>query len=782
MPYYNPRFFPEYDYNQRTWSFLRRDRNLVDVSSRAAARQNLGVPIESTIDETILGIDGSSWISPRRLRLMLDRMNLSLERPYPPRLLFPMRAGVTVNTTQTSDPRSIPTDALAWPARVVNGEWRRNGGSWTNQPGTVLALDSIEVRHTSSATANGLVTTEFILGNGDHQTISFFRSLTGTVSVTTPTWIAPNANATGVGETPTLTGSTFAVSAGSDIHDSTLWQIWTGANGTGTMVWNFNTTTGLTTTTVTAGSLATSTTYHARHRHSGLTYGTSAWSADRRFTTAASFALNKTLTVTRTATTGRQFEFFTQTGDSVASISTADYPERYNNFLPSNTVVSPNGTYALVVAQSCRLLKKSGAGVWAAVGDDVDVSTFCEGSPSQAVWSPDSTDIIVFGAERHATKNGIAVIKRTGDTIAITSNPFRYSPDPQDNMRVDAVRFSRSGDYVCVGYSGLVNPPIPAFVPGFSTGGGQTAVTIPAQGYWHQPTKVVDTSHWVSPAGEQFSFFGDVSIPLDYGLRSSFQTLNDGIPVWVETSPAQVVYTAGTPVFQPGYQPPYSLVQVAFQAYKVYKKSGASYTFLADLPVNQISNSITRRLRTQNGDVGLGLTGFVEVFPHVAWSPDDEHLAVAIRGASGNLKHGAAAIFKRSGDSFTYTTMVGNTIVGDVNNETYAGPIHYLGYSNNNRLFVLQSRSNNLSFTTLKVHQRLADSYTNLAIPTDNIQDRAHQIAIASRDGAHVYTCRGDQDRRVIRPFAVGVNTATALTDITLGSSFTQFSIHEAAT
>lgn len=113
---------------------------------------------------------------------------------------------------------------------------------------------------------------------------------TTTGVVTKPTVTSPTNGDVNIGETPTITSSAFAVSGASDTHASSDWQIWTGANGTGTKVWeSLADTVNKVSAAVPPAKLSPSTTYYARVRHNGTTLGASSWSSDVAFTTAAAF-------------------------------------------------------------------------------------------------------------------------------------------------------------------------------------------------------------------------------------------------------------------------------------------------------------------------------------------------------------------------------------------------------------------------------------------------------------------------------------------------------------
>jgi hypothetical protein len=112
--------------------------------------------------------------------------------------------------------------------------------------------------------------------------------LTGSsAAVAQPTITSPVNGATGVLETPTFTSSAFAMTSGSDTHYATEWELWSGANRTGTLLWASGTNTvDKTAITLEAGTLKQSTTYHLTCRYLGAVVGASAWATSKSFTTA----------------------------------------------------------------------------------------------------------------------------------------------------------------------------------------------------------------------------------------------------------------------------------------------------------------------------------------------------------------------------------------------------------------------------------------------------------------------------------------------------------------
>lgn len=123
------------------------------------------------------------------------------------------------------------------------------------------------------------------LGGSSWSNTVSFTVLVG--EVVTPSITSPTSGATNVSMSPSLTSSAFAYAGAADTHAMTDWEIRTAANGGGTLTWS-STNNSTNKVNITASGLAGSTTYYARCRHKGTTYGWSAWSADVSFTTQAS--------------------------------------------------------------------------------------------------------------------------------------------------------------------------------------------------------------------------------------------------------------------------------------------------------------------------------------------------------------------------------------------------------------------------------------------------------------------------------------------------------------
>ena len=109
------------------------------------------------------------------------------------------------------------------------------------------------------------------------------------VSINAVTITSPANAATGITATPTISGNSFGVTNGTDAQVSADWEIWTGANRTGTLVWSsINDTTNKTSITVPAATLVVNTTYYIAARYKGTTYGYGGYGYCS-FTTATSF-------------------------------------------------------------------------------------------------------------------------------------------------------------------------------------------------------------------------------------------------------------------------------------------------------------------------------------------------------------------------------------------------------------------------------------------------------------------------------------------------------------
>ncbi|MGE4296932.1 MAG: hypothetical protein AB7E47_02790 [Desulfovibrionaceae bacterium] len=109
------------------------------------------------------------------------------------------------------------------------------------------------------------------------------------VYVTPPTVINPLDGATGVGETPTIQTTAFAVHGGSDSHIGSQFQLQVAGGAWDNLVFDSGEVLTLLTLILGAGILQVGTAYEIRARHRGTTYGWSDWSTPITVTTAAAF-------------------------------------------------------------------------------------------------------------------------------------------------------------------------------------------------------------------------------------------------------------------------------------------------------------------------------------------------------------------------------------------------------------------------------------------------------------------------------------------------------------
>lgn len=107
---------------------------------------------------------------------------------------------------------------------------------------------------------------------------------TGAVFVGQPTITSPVNGAEVVTNGFTMTASNFTAVGASDTHRATDWEIWTGPEATGTLVFSsYNNTSAKTSIQIPASTLANNTTFYPRVKYYGTTLGASTWSSARSF-------------------------------------------------------------------------------------------------------------------------------------------------------------------------------------------------------------------------------------------------------------------------------------------------------------------------------------------------------------------------------------------------------------------------------------------------------------------------------------------------------------------
>ncbi|MDM7463426.1 MAG: Ig-like domain-containing protein [Tepidimonas taiwanensis] len=126
----------------------------------------------------------------------------------------------------------------------------------------------------------------------DWSAISSFTTKTSFAYVNTPSITSPTNGQTDIPEQPTIISSPFAVTGGTNTHQSSQWQIRLASGSWSSPVHDSGeTTTALTSYVVPKGVLqAGQTQYVLRVRHKGATLGWSEWSSDVTITTKQQFA------------------------------------------------------------------------------------------------------------------------------------------------------------------------------------------------------------------------------------------------------------------------------------------------------------------------------------------------------------------------------------------------------------------------------------------------------------------------------------------------------------
>ena len=144
---------------------------------------------------------------------------------------------------------------------------------------------------TASTTAGQVLSVSVVaIDNYGNRSLPVVKTATvASVSINAVTITSPANAATGITATPTISGNSFGVTNGTDTQVSADWEIWTGANRTGTLVWSsINDTVNKTSITVPAATLVVNTTYYIAARYKGTTYGYGGYGYCS-FTTATSF-------------------------------------------------------------------------------------------------------------------------------------------------------------------------------------------------------------------------------------------------------------------------------------------------------------------------------------------------------------------------------------------------------------------------------------------------------------------------------------------------------------
>lgn len=155
-----------------------------------------------------------------------------------------------------------------------------------NQSGTSRKVTAAQIRDAVLPSLSGNAGKVLAVNSG--ATGTEWVPFTATPEVETPTNVSPANAATDVGETPTLTGSTYRSLYGKT-QKSSQWQISTVSNFASTVYDSGEVVAVGVTRTVPASTISTNTTYYWRVRYRDESDVWSAWSAGTSFTTAAVF-------------------------------------------------------------------------------------------------------------------------------------------------------------------------------------------------------------------------------------------------------------------------------------------------------------------------------------------------------------------------------------------------------------------------------------------------------------------------------------------------------------
>ena len=429
------------------------------------------------------------------------------------------------------------------------------------------------------------------LGSSSYSSANQFT--TSAVSIVRPSITSPVNGATGVGETPTFTSSTFAtIPAGSDTHSSSSWRVKNVS--TGATVWSsLNNTVNKTNITMPSGLLAVSTQYTVEVQYNGVSLPSSNWSLAISFTTALTFAFNKYLALANA-------------GDPNITL----YGQDVDTFTKlSNPTTLPTGT-----------------------------------SVNSSVFSQDG----IYLAFAHNTTPFITIYKRSGDTFTKLANPSVLPTGA-----VNDVSFSPDGIYLACGGGGattltiykrsgdtftkLANPSVlpnrQANSVAFSPDGLTLAVASISSPYLLLYNRSGDTfSKSANPA----------FIPTDNSTCLCYSSDGTYLAVGSNVVPLIYIYKISSGVYTritfTGIQSSSTIYSVAFSTNGDYLAAGVQSG--GTLVIYKRSGDTFTQITSPSNLPGSACLG-------VAFSADSNYLAAGFNGSP------TVAIYKRSGDTFT---------------------------------------------------------------------------------------------------------------------------------
>jgi len=251
-----------------TLTFGELDGNFIDLDQKI---ENLDTTKQATLvsGTNIKTIDGNSLLGSGDLDLGLTQTFIDT-----PTITSPASGTTNYNSFITSSAFSTSVDfggthtSSHWQAASDSGfttllseSTSGNLVSWLTGVSTPLTTVYVRVRYISD---------------------NHVSEWSNTIYYVTPnvTIVAPTLTVTGtpssVTESPTLSGSAFSVTGGSDTHLNTDWEVRKVSDNS--LVWSsYNSTTYKTSIVVPAATLSVSTAYLFRVRYRGTTYGASLW-------------------------------------------------------------------------------------------------------------------------------------------------------------------------------------------------------------------------------------------------------------------------------------------------------------------------------------------------------------------------------------------------------------------------------------------------------------------------------------------------------------------------
>lgn len=148
---------------------------------------------------------------------------------------------------------------------------------------------------------------------------------TANVYIDAPTNTSPASLETNIIETPELTSDAFECINGADTHASSDWEVYSDS-GLTILVWSsYDDTSNLTTATIPAGILNPgSTNYYWRCRHTGTTYGDSAWSTATKFTTKDQFSVIYGIALVSAGGGAGSWQMINENGNDI-TLTTTDF-------------------------------------------------------------------------------------------------------------------------------------------------------------------------------------------------------------------------------------------------------------------------------------------------------------------------------------------------------------------------------------------------------------------------------------------------------------------------